>query len=118
MEELVYRLIQSKGDWRVGNEVAKEMIRYGSKIVPKLIQILNNHELHIETRKAAAYALGGIGDDRAIEPLKKIATGFWTNFEMREKERLAQGIAHNEHLGLAMEVKDALAKLGIKIVFD
>lgn len=86
-----------------------------AKAVVPLILTLENRNRSFWQRKMAAYALGKIGDRRAIEPFTRIVKGFVYSHDNREKVRIEERLTRDEHMGLFMEVKDALEEMGYRI---
>ena len=87
-------LIKALGDkeFEVGMAAAVALGKMGPRAVESLIKTLRDKELDLEVRKKAAFALGEIGDPRAVEPLKK-------------------AMSPDEHFGLYREAKQALEKI-------
>ena len=70
-------------------------------------------------RKAAAVALGRIGDRRADEPLMRIVKGYWSDTpEEREAARKLESLIPDEHRALATEARSALKSLGHTFRFE
>lgn len=98
-------LIKALGDKDafVRIEVAQALGRIGPRAAGSLIKVLEDETLSVEVRKGAAFALSEIGDEGAIEPLKKVMS--------RQLEfRTASGWPI-ERFGLFREVKQALEKI-------
>ena len=100
-------------DWDTRMAAAKALIE--AHAVEPLIRMLEDRERSYWHRKTAAYALGRIGDRRAVEPFTRIVRGFAYSHEIREEMRSELGLTEDEHRGLFMEVKAALEEMGYQI---
>ncbi len=94
-------------------EAVDGLVAAGPEVVPTLIRDLEDTYLTAGHRKAAAVALGRIGDHRADEPLMRIVNGYWSGTpEEREAARKHQSLIPDEHLEFAQRAKEALVALG------
>jgi hypothetical protein len=99
--------------WGAQMEAVDALVAAGPAAVPRLLWDLEDISLTVGHRKAAAVALGRIGDHRADEPLLRLVTGFWAGSAgEREAARRRQGLIPDEFRGLATAARDALASLG------
>ena len=85
-------------DFKARIAAVDALVRIGLGAIEPLIRTLRNKELPLETRKSGAYALGKIGDRRAIPPLMEVYND------------------KSVHFGLWREVKQALQTLGVRSV--
>jgi len=86
-----------------------------ARAVDPLIHTLEDRNSSFWQRKMAAYALGRIGDKRAVEPFTRIVQGFVHSRERRGRVQEKEGLTNDEHSGLFMEVKAALEAMGYRI---
>jgi HEAT repeat protein len=107
--------IEALGDDDYDKRMEAVTALVGARAVEPLISVLEDKNRSFRQRKMSAYALGKIGDKRAVEPMTRIAKGFLYSHENREKVRIAEGLTEDEHQGLFMEAKASLEKMGYRI---
>jgi HEAT repeat protein len=83
--------------------------KYGGDCVDALINVLNDEDNNFETRNSAIWALGQLGDKRALPELEKYYTG-----DIPSEESLSQVISQYE---LQKAIKLAGGSLNITAPF-
>jgi len=66
---LLLRIIEDKS-WRLRELAAKELSQFGSRVVPRLLKVAKSSLWY--ARSASCFALGEIGDVRALETLVEL----------------------------------------------